>query len=160
MSRGTIAIGSDERTGLTEAVTLRVEEQGWNIELFGALTEDDPSWPVVGRKVAERVATGGAEQGILFCWTGTGVSMAANKVPGARAALCSDAETARGARKWNDANILCISLRAASPAVAEEILNAWLSTQPEDSERHNIELLNSTDRVRSPTPPKLKARTP
>jgi len=76
------------------------------------------------------VSRGKADQGVLFCWTGTGVSIAANKVPGVRAALCWDAETARGARVWDDANVLAMSLRSTSPAVATEILDAWFSTQP------------------------------
>jgi ribose 5-phosphate isomerase B len=93
-------------------------------------------WPAVARLVAETVAKGDAEEGILCCWTGTGVSIAANKVPGIRAALCEDAETARGARLWNDANVLCLSLRRTSEVIAQEILEAWFSTQyqpnPED----------------------------
>ena len=78
--------------------------------------------------MAERVARGDADEGILFCWTGTGVSIAANKVPGIRAALCHDAETAKGARLWNRANVLCLSLRATSEVVAKEILDAWFVT--------------------------------
>ncbi len=87
-------------------------------------------WPDVGERVALEVGRGRAGQGILFCWTGTGVTIAANKVPGARAALCWDAETAKGARLWDDANILAMSLRSTSHAVAKEILDAWFSSQP------------------------------
>ncbi len=87
-------------------------------------------WPDVGEKVALEVSNGRANQGILFCWTGTGVSIAANKVPGIRAALCWDAETAKGARLWDDANVLAMSLRSTSPALAREILDAWFSSQP------------------------------
>jgi ribose 5-phosphate isomerase B len=86
--------------------------------------------------VAETVVGGAADEGILFCWTGTGVSIAANKVPGIRAALCDDAETARGARLWNDANVLCLSLRRTSDIMVDEILDAWFATtyqsNPED----------------------------
>ncbi len=87
-------------------------------------------WPDVGEKVALEVSQGRADQGILFCWTGTGVTIAANKIPGVRAALCWDSETAKGARLWDDANVLAMSLRSTSPAVAEEILDAWFSSQP------------------------------
>ena len=87
------------------------------------------AWPHVARHVAEAVAAGAADEGILFCWTGTGVTIAANKVPGIRAALCSDAETARGARLWNNANVLCLSLRRTSEVIAREILDAWFSTR-------------------------------
>lgn len=84
----------------------------------------------MAREVAETVARGGAEYGVLCCWTGTGVSIAANKVAGIRAALCADAPTAAGAREWNDANVLCMSLRATSPAVAAEMLEAWFAGAP------------------------------
>jgi ribose 5-phosphate isomerase B len=86
-------------------------------------------WPEVAACVAHDVADGVADEGILFCWTGTGVSIAANKVPGIRAALCGDAETARGARLWNDANLLCLSLRTTTEALAQEIIKAWFTTQ-------------------------------
>lgn len=132
-----MAVGSDERTPLTDAVVEDLRRRGIALVLVGALQEgDDAHWPTVGRQVAERVARGDCDEGVLFCWTGTGVSMAANKVVGVRAALCADAETARGARRWNDANLLCLSLRNTSEAVAKEILEAWFSTayqpNPED----------------------------
>lgn len=106
------------------------------------------AWPEVACAVGERVASGACDQGILFCWTGTGVSMAANKVPGVRAALCPDPETGRGARKWNDANVLCMSLRLTSETVAKEILDAWFETAADESERENIERVNAQDRKR------------
>lgn len=131
-----IAVGSDERTALTEAVLMRLRQEGHELSLVGPLAEQPGQWPQVARQVAEAVANGSADQGLLFCWTGTGVTMAANKVPGVRAALCDDAETARGARLWNDANVLCISLRRTSDVIAGEILDAWLNTtyrpNPED----------------------------
>ncbi len=131
-----LAIGSDERTHLTQRVIETLMEQGHNLLLFGALGDDNPSWPQVARAVAEAVVGGKAEEGILFCWTGTGVSIAANKVPGIRAALCADGETARGARRWNDANVLCLSLRRLSEAITMEIIEAWFGTtyepNPED----------------------------
>ena len=145
-----LAVGSDERTGLTDSVVKELTAQGMEIQLYGALVKgDDARWPEVARKVAEEVSSGHCQQGILFCWTGTGVTMAANKVPGVRAALCSDAETARGARLWNDANVMCMSLRLTSPQVASEILDAWCSTTAiDDTESGNIELVNRMDGLR------------
>ena len=143
-----LAVGSDERTRLTDWMVQELEKRGVEVELRGALKPgDDTRWPEVGRKVAEDVANGRCQQGILFCWTGTGVSMAANKVPGVRAALCTDAETARGSRLWNDANVLCMSLRLTSPQVAEEILDAWTSTTTIDqAERENIDQVRLMDK--------------
>ena len=123
-----LAIGSDEKSHLTQSVIDALKERGHDLQLIGPLGDDDLSWPQVARAVAEAVVGGKAEEGILFCWTGTGVSIAASKVPGIRAALCADAETARGARLWNDANVLCLSLRRLSEAITEEILEAWFST--------------------------------
>lgn len=120
-----IAIGSDERNQLTDAVVDAVKKMGHQVRLFGPLQDEAAYWPAVAQGVAETVATQEADEGILFCWTGTGVSIAANKVPGVRAALCDDAETARGARLWNDANILCLSIRRTSPVMAKEILESW-----------------------------------
>ncbi len=121
-----IAIGSDERTHLTDAVAAHLREKGLDVELHGPLNRQPMDWPDVAREVGERVASGSCDQGVLFCWTGTGVSIAANKIPGIRAALCFDAETARGARRWNDANVLVMSLRSTPEAVAREICDAWL----------------------------------
>ena len=145
-----VAVGSDERTDLTDRVLKDLKSKGAEVELYGALNpEDDPRWPQVARQVAENVANGRCQQGILFCSTGTGVSMAANKVAGVRAALCSDAETARGARLWNDANVLCMSLRLTSPQVAGEILDAWSSTITiDETERENIDQVNRMDQAR------------
>lgn len=123
-----IAVGSDELTHLTDFVLQKLQDRGVEIELHGVFRGEALCWVDVADAVAERVASGGVAAGIIFCWTGTGVSIAANKIPGVRAALCADAETARGARKWNDANILVMSLRLISEPVADEILEAWLST--------------------------------
>jgi ribose 5-phosphate isomerase B len=132
-----IAIGSDERTHLTDSVIAEVEKRGHSVTLFGPLAEKEMYWPVVAQEVAEQVASGGADEAILFCWTGTGISLAANKVPGVRAALCHDAQTAKGARLWNKANALCLSLRATSEIVAQEILDAWFSTEYQPNEADN-----------------------
>jgi ribose 5-phosphate isomerase B len=123
-----IVIGSDERTHLTDSVVAELAKRGFEVELVGPLQNETIDWPRVAEQVAEQVAGGQADEGILFCWTGTGVSMAANKVPGIRAALCHDAETAKGARLWNRANVLCMSLRATPEVIAKEILDAWFST--------------------------------
>ena len=134
-----ISVGSDERNSVTDAVVEELQRRGHELMLHGPLKDDAEHWPQVAREVAEEVAVGQAEEGVLFCWTGTGVSMAANKVSGVRAALCADAETARGARIWNNANLLCLSLRSTSEAVAIEILEAWFANDyqpnPEDDAR-------------------------
>src|SRR5437867_12256001 len=123
-----LAVGSDEKTNLTDKVVDELKQRGHDIELFGPLNGGKELWPQMAQEVAERVARGEADEGILFCWTGTGVSMAANKVPGIRAALAHDAETAKGARLWNRANVLCLSLRSTSEVIAKEILDAWFNT--------------------------------
>lgn len=142
-----IALGSDEKTILTDYLVEELRRRGLEVELFGPLRGEPVQWAEVARQVAEAVASGRADQGILCCWTGTGVSIAANKVPGVRAALCHDAETARGARAWNRANVLCLSLRSTAPAVAREILDAWFSTEPDPSEAENVARVEEMDRL-------------
>jgi ribose 5-phosphate isomerase B len=145
-----IAIGSDERTRLTDVVIEEVRRRGHEIVLIGALAEGDPEtdWPQTSRRVAEAVAAGVVDEGIVCCWTGTGASIAANKVAGVRAALCGDTETARGARVWNAANVLALSLRATSEPVAKEILEAWFATSPGDDEwnQRQIERIRELDK--------------
>ena len=120
-----LSVGSDERNYVTDWMLEELRTRGMEVDLHGALKPGaDSRWPEVARSVAEDVTGGRCEQGILFCWTDTGVSMAANKVPGIRAALCTDGVTAKGARLWNDANVLCMSLRLASQEVVREILDA------------------------------------
>jgi len=120
-----ISVGSDERTHLTDVLIHELTARGHEVILVGPLAGTPLAWPDVGWAVGQDVAQGHADMGIVCCWTGTGVSIAANKVPGVRAALCGDAETARGARQWNDANVLALSLRLTSEAVLKEILDAW-----------------------------------
>jgi ribose 5-phosphate isomerase B len=120
-----IAFGTDERTPVTDEVVAALAERGHEV----VLRVEDDFWPDVGRRVGEAVAGGQADRGIVCCWTGTGVSIAANKVPGVRAALCTDAETARGARTWNDANVLAFGLRLTTPTVASELIDAFLDTE-------------------------------
>lgn len=133
-----IAIGSDEKNYLTDHVIDLLKKKNIDLELCGPLADKKLEWTDVAEEVATKVASSECDQGILFCCTGTGVTIAANKVPGIRAALCADAQTASGARKWNDANVLTMSLRATSPSVAEEIIDAWFSSSVEEEEKENI----------------------
>jgi len=133
----TIALGSDEATELTDALRRSLERRGFSVRTFGALdASDEAEWPTVGRRVGEAVAQGVCASGIVCCWTGTGVSIAANKVPGVRAALCTDRETAAGAREWNDANVLALPLRATTVEQAEAILDAWFAGSPTSDARY------------------------
>ena len=132
-----IAFGTDESTALTDAIVAKLKDMGHEV----VVAADAIAWPDAGRQVGEAVAGGDAAAGVVCCWTGTGVAMAANKVPGVRAALCTDAETARGARRWNDANVLAIGLRLTSPDVAGEMLDAFLSTAPDEGEQELIDRL-------------------
>jgi ribose 5-phosphate isomerase B len=126
-----IAVAADERTGVADAVVEELRRRGHETLVHGALSDEErDDWAWASEAAARDVAEGRAQQGIVCCWTGTGASMAANKVPGVRAALCGDAETARGARRWNDANVLALSLRATSDAVLEEILDGWFAGEP------------------------------
>src|SRR4029077_343046 len=127
-----IAVGSDMRHPVADAIAVRLEKAGHTVADCGAGRAHDTPWPDVAEQVARLVASGAVDTGVVCCWTGTGVSIAANKVPGIRAALCGDAATAGGARRWNDANVLALSLRATSEAVAAEILDAWLAQDGPD----------------------------
>lgn len=144
-----IAFGADDTTHLTDLLVEELRRRGHTVSVHGPPAGEPLQWAEVARSVGERVARGQAEQGVLCCWTGTGVTMAANKVPGVRAALCADAETARGARLWNDANVLCLSLRATAEVVAKEILDAWFSvTAPDPAEAENIARVCKQDAAR------------
>src|SRR3954463_6137779 len=126
-----ISVAADERTGVAQAVLDELRRRGHEPVAHGALNDGErDDWAWASEAAARDVADGRAEQGIVCCWTGTGASIAANKVGGIRAALCGDAETARGARKWNDANVLALSLRTTSAALLEEILDAWFDGEP------------------------------
>ena len=136
-----ISVSSDERTGVAEAVVEELRKRGHDPVVHGALADGErPDWAWASEAAARDVADGRAEQGIVCCWTGTGASIAANKVDGVRAALCADAETARGARKWNDANVLALSLRTTSEALLGEILDGWFEGRPstDDDDAANI----------------------
>ena len=136
-----IALAADELTGVAEPLVAELRARGHEPLPHGAYvsTERD-DWAWAAELAARDVATGRAEQGIVACWTGTGASIAANKVPGVRAALCGDAATAAGARRWNDANVLALSLRTTSPAVLNEILDAWFGGEPsqDPADRENV----------------------
>jgi len=148
-----VALGSDERTSLTDFLVRELEQRGHEVLRFGAIAEGDTEvdWPLSARNTAETVARGEAQDAIVCCWTGTGASIAANKVIGVRAALCADAETAKGARNWNHANVLALSLRSTSEAVAREILDAWYGTPYSEDEwnRKQIERIANADLPRS-----------
>jgi ribose 5-phosphate isomerase B len=138
-----IAVGADDSTTLTDAVIRDLRERGHDLTLVGPPGGEEIQWAEVGRRVGELVAGGKADSGVLFCWTGTGASIAANKVEGVRAALCTDAATAAGARTWNDANVLVMGLRLVSPDVAREMLDAWFDTEPDPEEAANIARLET-----------------
>lgn len=125
-----LVVGSDEKTNLTDSVIDYLKGKKHDLVLLGDLVDkkDKWKWVEIGREAAQKVVNGKVDQGLLFCWSGTGICMAANRIKGAKAALCWDAETARLARKWDDANILCMSLRYTSEKVAQGILDAWFST--------------------------------
>jgi ribose 5-phosphate isomerase B len=130
-----ISVAADERTGVADAVVRELERRGHEPLVHGALSDAErDDWAWASEAAARDVADGRAEQGIVCCWTGTGASIAANKVPGIRAALCGDAETARGARRWNDANVLALSLRTTSEALLAEILDGWFDGAPSGDE--------------------------
>jgi len=142
-----IAVGSDDRYAAALEAARYLAEKGFEVVEVGSLKSGKPEpWPEVGFEVGRMVAEGRVDWGVAVCYTGTGVSIAANKVRGVRAALCFDAQTARGARLWNDANVLAMSGRLATPEVAREIIDAWLSVESiDESERLNIERLKKAD---------------
>jgi ribose 5-phosphate isomerase B len=143
------AVGSDESSELTDALVAELQERGHEIVAFGPVAnEEESDWPLVCGQVAETVAAGEADEGIVCCWTGTGASIAANKVPGIRAALVHDAETARGARVWNHANVLALSLRATPIPVMREILDAWYETSFSEGEAQSDWNRQQIDRIR------------
>ncbi len=143
-----IAVSTDERTHLVDVLLAELQRRGHEVLYFGPEPGQEADWPEVTRQAAEAVARGEADEAVVMCWTGTGASIAANKVPGIRAALCHDAETARGARVWNHANVLALSLRATSEAILKEILDAWFNTPYSDDEwnRRQIERIRELER--------------
>ena len=143
-----IAVAADELVGVAEAVIEELGRRGHEPIPHGALSDSErDDWAWASEAAARDVAEGRADQGVVCCWTGTGASIAANKVPGIRAALCGDAETARGARTWNDANVLALSLRSTSDALLGEILDSWFEARPSDDpdDQANIEHISELD---------------
>lgn len=138
-----IAFGTDEVTPVTRAVVARLRAAGHEVDVVA----EGIDWPEAGRVVGEAVASGAAARGVVCCTTGTGVSIAANKVPGVRAALCTDAATAAGARRWNDANVLAFGLRLTSEAVAAELLDAFLATAADPEEEALVARVEGTGPV-------------
>jgi ribose 5-phosphate isomerase B len=139
-----LVVGSDEKTNLTESVIDYLKGKKHDLILLGDLVNKKNRWKWVeiGKEAAQKVVSGRVDQGILFCWSGTGICMAANRFKGARAALCWDAETARLARKWDNANILCMSLRFTSEIVAKEIIEVWFSTEFDEEDLNEAHKLD------------------
>ena len=136
-----ISVAADERAGVAEALVCELRRRGHEVIAHGALADGErDDWAWASEAAARDVADGRAEQAVVCCWTGTGASIAANKVAGIRAALCGDAQTAAGARRWNDANVLALSLRTTSGAELGEILDAWLAGEPspDSDDRENV----------------------
>lgn len=145
-----IAVAADELTGVARVVVEELARRGHELALHGALAPPDrDDWAWCSAAAARDVAEGRADQAVVCCWTGTGASIAANKVAGIRAALCGDAATAAGARRWNDANVLALSLRTCSEAQLTEILDAWFSQEPSDEapDRANVAKLGDLERT-------------
>jgi ribose 5-phosphate isomerase B len=149
MSTEKVSLGSDDLYPVALFLKEELKRRGYEVLIHGALLSGKVEpWPDVAKEVCQDVISGEAKTGIVICYTGTGVSIAANKIKGIRAALCYDAETARGARLWNDANVLALSGRLTSNQVAKEILDAWFSTTKiDESERKNIEKLKELENL-------------
>src|ERR687887_2488093 len=140
-----IVVGADDEGVVADAVVEELKTRGHEVTVL-----DRDQWPDVAEQVARSVASGEADQGMLFCWTGTGTSMAANKVPGVRAALAWDPWIAEGARRWNDANVLVMSLKRTEPETAKRIVDAWLAVEEADpDEADNIRRLAELDERRT-----------
>ena len=142
-------IGTDEARSVVDRVAVKLRERGHEVKMVGP----EP-WAQVSMEVAREVADKQADFGVVCCWTGTGASIAANKVKGIRAALCVDAATAAGARKWNDANVLALSLRLLSDPVADEIVDAWLDTPYEGAEKESLGLIRREEGAPTPALPR------
>jgi ribose 5-phosphate isomerase B len=128
-----VALCSDEPYPVHTTVRVWLEEHGHEVLPFGSVAAGSGTpWALAAEVAAEAVARGDCDQGDFFCWTGIGISIAANKVPGIRAALCSVPGQAEGARVWNHANVLCLSNRTLADDLATEILAVWFDTEPDE----------------------------
>jgi ribose 5-phosphate isomerase B len=140
-----IAVSTEDRTKLVDAVIEALQERGHEVKYIGPEAGQELDWPEVTVQAVEDVVNGSVDQAIVMCWTGNGAALAANKVPGVRAALCHDAETAKGARMWNHANVLALSLRVTSEPIAKEILDAWFDTPLSDDEWNKQQIQRIAD---------------
>ncbi|MFC8089699.1 RpiB/LacA/LacB family sugar-phosphate isomerase [Streptomyces sp. NPDC057301] len=143
-----ISVSSDMDEPVARSLVAELRARGHAVVTHGALNPDsDPQWAACSEAAAREVADGTADQAVVCCWTGTGASIAANKVPGVRAALCADAYTADGARRWNDANVLALSLRLTSEPLLKEILDAWFAGEASDDaeDRENVARIGRLD---------------
>ncbi|MEM7495877.1 MAG: RpiB/LacA/LacB family sugar-phosphate isomerase [Myxococcota bacterium] len=137
-----IALCSDEPYPVHDVVRAWLKDHGHAVQPFGAVASGvAESWVKAAEAAARGVARGDCDQGVFFCWSGTGICMAANKVVGIRAALCCDSAQAVAARVWNHANVLCLSNRALSNDMAKEILHAWFETKPGTKGLREVERL-------------------
>lgn len=146
-----ISVSSDMDEPVARLLVAELEKRGHEVGAYGALRPGaDPQWAVCSQAATRDVAEGAADQAVVCCWTGTGASIAANKVPGVRAALCTDAVTADGARRWNDANVLALSLRLTSGPLLKEILDAWFAAEPsqDPEDRQNVARVGRLDAAR------------
>jgi ribose 5-phosphate isomerase B len=142
-----IAFAADDENETTRAVVGYLSGHGHDVRAIARSS----AWPELGAAVGRAVARGEADLGVVMCWTGTGTSIAANKVPGVRAALAWEPWIARGARLWNDANVLAMSLKRLAPDVAVEVVEAFLgTTEPDPDEAAHIAQLAELDRARQP----------
>ena len=132
-----IALGSDQAGyELKQVIMKHLEDRGLEYKDYGSYSADPVDYPIYGKKVAHAVADGECDKGILICGTGIGISIAANKVRGIRAALCSDCFSAEATRLHNDANILAFGARVVGPGLAEKIVDTFLDTEFSGAERH------------------------
>ncbi|MEM4718085.1 MAG: RpiB/LacA/LacB family sugar-phosphate isomerase [Desulfurococcaceae archaeon] len=142
-----VIVGSDDLYACAIEAVEYLKKKGIEVETAGSLRTMKPEpWPDVAQEIAEKVSRGEFEFGVLVCYTGTGVSIVANKITGIRAALCNDPETAKGARLWNNANVLAMSGRLVTNILAREIIDAWLSVEkPDPSEIENINKISKIE---------------
>ncbi|MDT0463270.1 RpiB/LacA/LacB family sugar-phosphate isomerase [Streptomyces gibsoniae] len=143
-----ISVSSDMDEPVARSLVGELRGRGHEVLVHGALRpDDDARWAACSEAAAREVADGTADQAVVCCWTGTGASIAANKVPGVRAALCTDAYTADGARRWNDANVLALSLRLTSEPLLKEILDAWFAAEAsgDADDRENVARIGRLD---------------
>ncbi len=141
-----IAVCSDEPYGVHATIEREIERHGHQCLRFGAFGGgSEVAWATIAERAGRAIVDGDCSEGVFLCWSGTGISMAANKLPGIRAALCFDASTASAARIWNQANVLCLSNRMLSDDVAKEILEAWFETKADDRGAAGVQLMAEVD---------------